>query len=130
MTQQHHLLPREMNFKEESLAESMARYSGFGKDLFLELESHFPGMLSKFRFFQPQDSQEDDIWSYYQDDTVQFAVQLEPNTPVIVLWDAKPENNIEIGDWSEDPIADVIRFIEEDFFARDPDSSLPPAWWY
>ena len=120
MTQQHPLLPKEIAFKEETLAESMARYSGFGKDLFFELESHFPGMISKIRFFQPQDSQKEDIWAFYDDGFLLFAIQLEPYGEVIVLWDSNPENSIEIVTWWENEYEAAIAFIEEVFFGKEP----------
>jgi hypothetical protein len=118
------ILPTEMGFKEETLAESMARYSGFGKDLFFELESHFPGMISKLRFFQPQDSQSDDIWAVYNDGTIQFGIQLEPNTPVIVLWNNEPGNSIELGTWWENEYEAAIAFIEEVFFGKEPNGKF------
>lgn len=120
MTQQHPLLPEEMDFKEETLSESMVRYSGFGRDLFFELESHFPGMISKIRFFQPQASQQEDIWAYYENGPLQFAMQLEPSCEVIVLWNDGPDNSIEIGTWWDNEYEAAIAFIEEVFFGKEP----------
>jgi hypothetical protein len=124
------LLNTSLQYEEESYAQAQARYSGFGEDLFSQLENHFPGFISKLRFFHPHKYQEDDVWAVYEDAAVQFGIQLEPNTPVIVLWSRNPDTSIEIGNWSEDVYEDVIRFIEEDFFAKGPSQSLPPAWWY
>ncbi|GAA4354880.1 hypothetical protein GCM10023185_17130 [Hymenobacter saemangeumensis] len=98
----------------------MARYSGFGKHLFEKLDSHFPGILSNFRFFQPQGSQQGDVWAYYEDDPVQFSVQLEPSGEVILLWDDNAENSIEIGPWWSSEYEAAIAFIEEVFFGKAP----------
>jgi|GEM_PF-1474900 len=127
----HHLFGTgHYKYKEESYAQAQARYSGFSEDLFSRLEGNFPGFISNLRFFQSQDYQLEDMWAIYEDAAIQFGIQLDPDTPVIVLWNANPENHIEIGDWSEDASGDAIRFIEEEFFAKGPSQSLPPAWWY
>jgi len=120
MTVSHSILPDGMDFKEETLVESTTRYQGFGKNLFFELESHFPGMLAKLRFFQPQGPQDDDVWAVYDDEAVQFGIQLEPHSPVIVLWNNKPGSSIELGDWWENEYAAAIAFIEEEFFGKEP----------
>ena len=120
MTHIHPLLPDNWDFKEETFTEAIDRYSGFGEKMFFELDSHFPGMLSKFRFFQPQQYQQEDIWAIYQDNTFQFAVQLEPSCEVIILWNDNPKDSIEIGTWWDDEYEAAIAFIEEVFFKKEP----------
>ncbi len=116
----HPLLPESAHFQEESLSEVQARYSGFGKDLFAELEAQLPEIISNFRFFHKRHNQEEDAWAIYADNNIEFAVILDPDCAVIVLFDGTPGNTIEIGTWWDNPTEVAIAFIEEVFFGKEP----------
>ncbi|GAA3924479.1 hypothetical protein [Hymenobacter algoricola] len=120
----HDLLPASLRFAEESYAEAQTRYSGFGKDSFPRLEARFPGFISKLRFFHPQEYQSEDVWAVYEDASVQFGIQLDPDCEVIVLWNKNPENSIELGTWWDDASDIAIRYIEQVFLNGQPSASF------
>lgn len=104
------------DFIEENYTSITQRYSGFGSQLFTHLNAHFPNILLHFRFFRSLNFQEKDVFAIYQSQSVSFAIQLDPDIEVIVLWDKT--NSIEIGAWSEDEYKEAIDFIEANFIKQ------------
>lgn len=103
------ILNKSIRFHEESEDEMLARYHGFGINVYEALFQMAPWIRPGFRYFRTDFSC--DVWSVCTMDEFEFGMQLEPYTECICIWDA--EWHDEIGDWIDDPIALVLETISK-----------------
>ena len=109
------LTPKE-DFQEETLDKLLERYSGFGRNLYQLLEEKLPHVFSELRFYQERSYQTGDSYAVYDNADNSFAIQLDPDIEVIVLWNR--EIQTEIGTWVDKPEEEAIIFIEDNFLPR------------
>jgi len=107
------ILNDSLPFVEESEAEALGRYQGFGMQLHFELFRLNPESRNCFRYFRNGDTE--DLWSIYKVESFEFGLQLDPDTCCVCIWDG--EWHDEIGDWLDDPIAFAIGVINERYFS-------------
>lgn len=109
------LLPSNEEFQEETLNKVYERYSGIGRDLYQLIEEKLPQVFSNLRFYQGTNYQIGDSYAVYEDPDnhgKSFAIQLDPDIEVIVLWNS--EIQTEIGSWVEKPEKEAILFIQDE----------------
>jgi hypothetical protein len=106
------LIPKE-DFQEETLAKVLERYSGFGKNFYRLLEEKLPQVFSKLTFYQETSYQMRDSYAVYDDVDKSFAIQLDPDIEVIVIWNQYIQT--EIGSWVDKPEEEAIIFIQDEF---------------
>lgn len=113
---QHPLLSDSFNYNEETYADAMERYSGFGAKLFEVLKSRIPEVLQKLRFFQSISYQQEDVYAVYENGSTSFVIQLEPVGEVICIWNDTVST--EIGSWSENEYEEAVQFIITDLLNK------------
>ncbi|WP_149247389.1 hypothetical protein [Chryseobacterium sp. SN22] len=65
-------------FIPENLEEAGRRYSGFGKDLYRQIEQRFPDVFSNLQYYQCIDIQTEDSCAIYTNDQNSFVFSLIP----------------------------------------------------
>lgn len=103
------LLPN--HYVPEPEAEALARYDGFGRELFGLLRHDLPQVV--FEFARNPAEQRDDVWAICHCGLQAFGIQLDPLIEVIVLFDE--ERCEEIGTWQDDPVGYAIARIREQY---------------
>ena len=109
----HPLLNPAADYEPEDEAQAMARYHGFGRELYERLYQACPALRGRFRFFRAHGS--DDIWSIGEPGGRELGVQLDPDCEVICLWVDGDATAEEIGTWVVDPVAHAIERIRDDY---------------
>lgn len=109
---QQPLLSNRDNFNEESYADVVSSYSGFGADLFNFLSKHNPDLFSRLRFFRSTRLQSEDVFAIYESGNNAFGIMLDPDCEVICLWNGTGIRT-EIGAWSENEYEEAFAFINE-----------------
>ena len=115
------LLSDSQEYVQETYEDFYNRFNGFGKEIFNKLKIELPYVFENLTLykaikstgkhiggFQPLDS-----YAIFDDENIQFVIQLEPLSEVICLFNDK--TGIEIGYWSEDEYRDAINFIKQNF---------------
>ena len=110
------LIEERQDFLKENSNEVVKRFSGFGKDLYAQIEAQLPDIFSKLTYYRRISCQTDDSYALYEHPTQSFAIQLEPKGEVIVLWNAT--KFIEIGFWSQNPCEDAISYIKKELLNK------------
>lgn len=95
----------------------MARYSGFGKNLYQKLRDMYPDVFFNLTFYRRIDYQVEDSYAVFVDGDSFFVIQLDPLCEVIVLWSKL--DRIEIGSWSHDEYSEAMAFITDQLSQRD-----------
>ncbi|WP_294322555.1 hypothetical protein [uncultured Chryseobacterium sp.] len=86
------------------------RYSGFGKDLYRQIEQRLPDVFKDFQYYQRINIQTEDSYAVYYNGQSSFCIQLDPLCEKIILWNENKQ--IEIGYWSDNEYEDALQFIE------------------
>lgn len=109
MTTLPSLLNSSLEYVEETEAQMVARYHGFGKALFSRLFSTHHAIRNQFRFFREITT--DDVWAVCEIPRQSFGVQLDPDIECICIWDESSHD--EIGTWIDDPVGFAIGVVCE-----------------
>jgi hypothetical protein len=96
----------------ESHEEAGRRYSGFGKDLYRQIEQRFPDVFRNLQYYQRMTIQAEDSYAIYNNHQNSFCIQLDPECEKIILWNE--EKQIEIGHWSDNEYEDALHFIQSE----------------
>lgn len=99
-------------FVPENLEEVSRRYSGFGKDLYKQIQQRFPDVFRNLQYYQRINIQPEDSYAMYDNDQNSFCIQLDPVCEKIIFWNE--EKQIEIGHWSDNECEDALQFIGDE----------------
>ena len=100
------------DFSEESFNSFNQRYSGFGKDIYQIIQLELPEIFNHLKFFKRKIFQTEDSYALYCNADISFAIQLDPDCEVIVLWNHITRT--EIGSLSPNEYDEAIDFIKSD----------------
>lgn len=109
---ENELLNPEQEYISELFDEFIMRYNGFGKEFYTFIKNNLPDVFSLMVFFRDITFQPNDSYAVYSFDKISFAIQLDPDCELIVLWNSKI--HAEIGRWSKDPFAEGLEIIKSD----------------
>ena len=104
---------QDWEYREESWGEFNKRYSGFGKDLYINIKERFPEIFEKLKYYQSVEFQTEDSFATYSDGITTFGIQLDPLIEVIVLWNK--ENHLEITSYTDNEYEVAMNFIKKKF---------------
>nr|WP_309757463.1 hypothetical protein [Flavobacterium sp.] len=116
------LLGDSQYYEEESYFDMIGRYKGFGENFYSLLKEKLPLIFTHLKFYKATETtliyvlgeaQTSDSYAIFANDNNSFGIQLEPETPVICIWNW--ENHFEIGDWSENPDVEALNCLMEHF---------------
>ena len=104
----------------ESYSEMLARYPEDEKGVLVNISELNPDLISDISFYRcnydlsSKECQLRDSFAYCKPSRFKpFALQLDPDLNAIIIWDFK--HYPEVGDWSDDPVAEATRFILNTF---------------
>lgn len=100
------------NFIEETYAEFLARYTGFGSGFYARLKQQVPEVFEHLVFYKVQSSPEDSF-ALYDKAEKSFAIQVDPLIEEICLWN--PSEQLEFGHWCEDAEREAIAYLKAHF---------------
>jgi hypothetical protein len=103
------LLGEDWSFACETLAEMRLRYTGYGNHLFDQIQLQIPTVFQKLKFYRSIHNQSEDVFAVYEDSTTSFAIQLDPDSKHICLWNE--HMHVELGYWCEDVYQEAITII-------------------
>jgi hypothetical protein len=106
----HPLLSKNEVYKLETLDAMQVRYQGFGKELYQRMQIELPEVYDRLIFYKAIRNQTTDSYAVYNDKTNPFAIQLDPDISLIILWNSA--THIEITSWSPDACGEAIEFIK------------------
>lgn len=106
------LVGAEGRFMEETYAELLARYTGFGSDFYARLKQQVPEVFEHLLFYYIQGTPEDSF-ALYEKGEITFAIQVDQVSDCICLWN--PSEQLEFGHWCEDAVGDAIAYLKEHF---------------
>ncbi|MFD2910123.1 hypothetical protein ACFSX9_15440 [Flavobacterium ardleyense] len=99
------LLGDRQRYVEEPLETFEIRYSGFGKDLYNEIQKELPEVFAKLTYYKRFENDDksnlmtflNDSYAIYNDGSLKFRIIIDPDCEVICLGDF--DSHIEIGSW-------------------------------
>jgi len=109
-------------YQEETFNEMVIRYKGFGENLYAALQENLPNIFENLKYYRATISsgicvmdhvQTLDSYAIYKFQNNSFAIQLEPEGATIIVWNWEVE--FETGYWSENPVAETLDFIKQNF---------------
>ncbi|ASP37841.1 hypothetical protein CHH28_03750 [Bacterioplanes sanyensis] len=103
------LLGENWDFHLESLSEIQSRYTGYGCHLFDQIQLKAPTVFKKLKFYRSINHQPEDVFAIYEDSSNPFAIQLDPESEHICLWNE--HMHVELGYWCEDVYQEAITII-------------------
>lgn len=106
------LVGAEGRFMEETYAEFLARYTGFGSDFYSRLKQQVPEVFEQLVFYKVQ-SVPEDSFALYDKAEKSFAIQVESVYECICIWN--PSEQFEFGYWCEDAVGEAITYLKEHF---------------
>ncbi|MCM8527893.1 MAG: hypothetical protein NE327_15335 [Lentisphaeraceae bacterium] len=107
----HRLLEKKEKYVEESYEEVNQRYEGFADTFFEKLQSRFPDIFSKLKFYRPYGSKYiNDVNAVY-DKEIAFAIALDPYCEAIFMWDEK-KSKFHFSECDKDPVEKCLMAIE------------------
>ena len=104
------LLP-DFGFESESIENVRKRYSGFGIALFKLIEDCHEEVCDRLAFYRSTTHQNNDVYAVCSNKNNSCAIQLDPDTEVICLWNKTVRT--EITSWSENPEHEALEFLLE-----------------
>jgi hypothetical protein len=104
------LLP-DFGFESESIESVRKRYSGFGISLFKLIEDCHEEVYGCLAFYRSTTHQKNDVYAVCSCNNYSCAIQLDPDTEVICLWNKTVRT--EITSWSENPEHEALEFLLE-----------------
>lgn len=107
--------------QKESYGDFIIRYSGFGKDFYLNVKNKFPEIFDNLKFYKAIKSTGKcsgntfpnylDSYAHFVYKKIELRIYLDPESEVIGIHNF--ELSFETGYWSEQPIMELNSFIEE-----------------
>ncbi|HCS19840.1 MAG TPA: hypothetical protein DIW47_04640 [Bacteroidetes bacterium] len=100
------------NFMDETYAEFLVRYFGFGSGFYSELNRKYPEIFEHLEFYTVQSSPESSF-ALYDKGEKSFAIQLDPFCEDICIWYFSEQR--EFGHWHEDPGKEALAYLKVHF---------------
>lgn len=97
-------------FIEENIEDFTNRYQGFGKEVYKYIKQELPNIYSRLKYYRNTITQTEDSYAEFIDNINNLAIQLDPVSEVIVIWDET--KHIEIGTWSNNQYKETINYIK------------------
>ena len=104
----------EGEYEQENYQEFNARYKGFGKDIYSKMNRELPFVLDNIKLYKKVDYQLPDSFSVFDNGKSTFAIQLDPECEVIIIWNKKTQ--IEFGNWTIDLYNSVFNGIRNTIY--------------
>lgn len=88
----------------------MLRYEGFGKELYEKMSIELPFSIGNIKLFKNIETQTLDSYAVFDNGNSKFAIQLDPESEVIILWNH--DKQIEFGGWTANLYDSICREIK------------------
>ncbi len=109
MSQAIHILLPKFNFRNESFEDFKNRYNGFGKDLYQHIQNEIAPVFNNLQLYRSTNFQTSDSYAIFDNGKHTFAMQLDPESEMIILWNENTQN--EFGTWTDDLYVEIINEI-------------------
>ena len=87
------------------------RYSGIGMNLYSYIQSCKPQIFQRLSFYKKKIEHIPDSFAYYDGESTSFAIQMDPDCDVIIIWNSFERK--EFGSWDNDINAKVVAWIDK-----------------